>query len=178
MLLAALLGAACGGPSVKSDWERKNEALLEKEDGGPLPAPPTFPRQENLVEFSVGAARDFRFFIDRTSLSVGDDRVVRYVLVARTADGVDNVSFEAMRCATSEYRVYALGRPDGSWAGRAREWRPIAARNVQHWHVALRREYFCPQNLPIQSADEGVRALEQGGHPFVKGFSGDALRGR
>jgi hypothetical protein len=41
---------------------------------------------------------------------------------------------------------------------------------VQRRHTTLYREYFCPQNEPIRNAGEGVRALEQGGHPFSKGF--------
>ena len=32
---------------------------------------------------------------------------MRYVLVARSPAGVENVSFEGMRCVTNEYRIYA-----------------------------------------------------------------------
>ena len=174
MALAGLL-AACGRTPVKSDWERQNEARLEKEARDPVPVPPAFPRKENLVEIAVRGATGFRFYVDGATLGVGDG-VVRYVLVARSPEGVENVSFEAIRCATAEYRVYALGRADGTWGGRASEWRAIAAR-PQPRHTALQREYFCPQSQPIQSADEGVDALRQGGHPFARGFSGDALRG-
>jgi hypothetical protein len=175
MALAGLL-AACGGPAVRSDWERQNEARLEKEARDPVPTPPAFPRRENLVEIAVRGATDFRFYVDGATLGVSDG-VVRYVLVARSPEGVENVSFEAMRCATAEYRVYALGRADGSWGGRAGGWRPVAER-PQPWHTALQRDYFCPQSRPILSAEEGLLALRQGGHPFAKGFSGDALRGR
>lgn len=63
------------------------------------------------------ATSEFRFFVDAATLSVSDDGIVRYVLVARSPGGVDNVSLEGMRCATSEVRIYALGR-DGAWVGR------------------------------------------------------------
>lgn len=175
LVLAALL-VACGGAGVKSDWERKNETRLEQEARDPVPAPPAFPRKENLVEIALRGATDFRFYVDGATLGVGDG-VVRYVLVARSPEGVENVSFEAIRCATAEYRVYALGRADGSWGGRAGEWRLMAER-PQPWHTALQRDYFCPQGRPILSTEEGLLALRQGGHPFAKGFSGDALRGR
>ena len=175
-LLATLLATACGGAPVRSDWERQNESRLEKEARDPVPAPPAFPRRENLVEIAVRGATDFRFYVDGATLGVGDG-VVRYVLVARSPEGVENVSFEAIRCATAEYRVYALGRADGTWGGRAGEWRPVAER-PQPWHTALQRDYFCPQRRPILSAEEGLLALRQGGHPFAKGFSGDALRER
>ena len=123
----------------------------------------------------VAATSEFRFFIDPASLSVGSDGVVRYVLVARSPAGVDNVSFEGMRCTSAEVRTYALGR-DGAWTAKPGAWRTIEPRSVQRWHNALYREYFCPQKAPIGSAREGIDALRRGGHPFARGFSGDALK--
>jgi hypothetical protein len=146
-----LLLAACGSSGPASDWERVNE---EK-----LPAPP--PQRGELIEFFVAATSEFRFFVDAASLSVGSDGIVRYVLVARSAAGTENVSFEGMRCATREVRIYALGR-DGAWVGRETDWRAIQPRSVQRWHNELYREYFCPQREPIASAAEGVRALRMG----------------
>ena len=121
--------------------------------------------------------RDFHNYIDGATLSVNPKGVVRYVLVARSPSGVENVTYEALRCKSDEYRVYALGRPDGTWGGRASTWRPIAESRQAH-HRILQREFFCPLNNVIAGADEGRAALRQGGHPWSKGFSGDALRSR
>ena len=80
LALAAL--AACGSkPREQSDWERRNAEEPPAEEMLVLPA---YPARANLVEFGVGAAAGFRFFIDRASLAVGKDGVVRYALVART----------------------------------------------------------------------------------------------
>jgi len=38
---------------------------------------------------------------------------------------------------------------------------------VQRWHNALQKEYFCPNNVAIYSAEEGLRALALCGHPYV-----------
>ena len=168
---AALSGC---GSTGKSTWERDNEARLEKASD-PVPAPPAFPRGASLIELPVRANTAFRVYIDRATLAVTPDGVVRYVVVARSRD-VENVLFEGIKCASLEYRTYAFGRPDGTWGGRASEWRPVQ-RSLQPWQAMLSREYFCPQKNAIADAAEGVRALEQGGHPFSKGFSGDALRG-
>jgi hypothetical protein len=171
VLVVALAG--CGGTQPKSDWERKHEERLPPaEEAVALPA---YPKAGELIEFFVAATSEFRFFVDAASVSVGPDGVVRYVLVARSATGVQNVSFEGMRCATGEVRTYALGR-DGDWTGKPGEWRAIQPRSVQRWHNALYREYFCPQKEPIRSAREGVDALRRGGHPMSRGFSGDALK--
>jgi hypothetical protein len=156
--VAALV--ACGHVvEEKSDWEREHEARLQpSEDSVVLPA---YPREQQLIEFSVAATSEFRFFIDSASLSVEKD-IVRYVLVARSPAGVDNVSFEGMRCTSGEVRIYAIGR-DGSWSGKPGPWRAIEPRSVQRWHNALYREYFCPLREPVASAREGVNALRRGG---------------
>ena len=136
---------------------------------------PPYPARGHLIEFAVSGSDGFRFFIDGASLSAGNDGVVRYVLVARSPQGAENVSFEGIRCNSAEYRIYAVGRAgdrdEGSWSGRPGDWRPIAGAAVSRWHTALQREYFCPQNEPIRTAAEGVQALQRGGHPFSKGFA-------
>ena len=168
LLLPLLLPAGCGSPGPQSDWERQN--LKDKpaaEEQAELPAPPA---AANLLEFSVGEAEGFRFFVDRTTLSIGKDGIVRYTLVARSPEGAQNVSYEGLRCATADYRTYAFGRADGSWAASRSGWRSLEGSAQQRWRTTLYRDYFCPQNDPIRNAAEGVRALEQGGHPFAKGF--------
>jgi hypothetical protein len=140
-----LLLAACGAAEQQRDE---------------LPTPPQ--KRGELIEFFVAATSEFRFFVDAASLSVGSDGIVRYVLVARSPAGTENVSFEGMRCATREVRIYALGR-DGAWVGRETEWRPIQPRGAHVWHNELYREYFCPYREPIGSAAKAVQALRTGG---------------
>jgi hypothetical protein len=177
--LVVLLLAGCGsstGPHPQSDWERQNIRQQEwQEDAAVAPA---YPRQDALLEFFVSVRSDFRFFVDGASINPGADGVVRFVLVARSPAGVENVTYEGIRCATGEYRRYAVGRADASWSGRPGAWQAIAGGGSQPWHRALQREYFCPQAVPIRDAAEGARALRDGGHPFAKGFDADSLRDR
>jgi hypothetical protein len=164
---AVLTAAGCSSGGPQSDWERQT---LKGQPGEEQVEPPAFPAPGSLLEFNVVDAGGFRFFVDRMTLSVGKDGVVRYTLVARSADGVQNVSYEGLRCASADYRTYAFGRADRSWATSRSGWRPLEGPSAQRWRTALYREYFCPQSEPIRDAAEGVRALQQGGHPFVKGF--------
>jgi CNP1-like family len=167
-LLLVVLLAGCSSGGFQSDWERQNLKVQAPEE---QVEPPAYPAPASLLEFGVLDAGGFRFFIDGATLNVGKDAIVRYVLVARSPDGVENVSFEGMRCATGDYRVYAFGRPDRTWSASRAGWRSLDSPSVQRRHTTLYREYFCPQNEPIRTAGEGVRALEQGGHPFSKGFA-------
>ena len=103
--LTLVLLAACGTPSTapgaKSDWEKAHEEKLAATEkaaaANTIPTPPT--KRGELIEFSVPGTRDFRFFVDASTLSVDNEGIVRYVLVARSASGTENVSFEGMRCA-------------------------------------------------------------------------------
>lgn len=170
-IAALALTAGCAAPAPQSNWEREQDRPRGVDETA---APPAYPAPGRLIEFAVTDAGGFRFYIDGDTLGVGADGVVRYVLVARSPAGVDNVSYEGMHCDQAELRVYAVGGSDRQWSGRPTPWRPVSSR----WHRALQREYFCPQREPLRDAAEGIRALEQGGHPFAKGFGAEGGRGR
>ena len=75
---------------------------------------PAYPSSADLIPLDVRSSTRTQFFIDPRSLSLADDGVVRYVLVVRGAGGAESVSFEGIRCATAERKLYALGR-GGEW---------------------------------------------------------------
>jgi hypothetical protein len=156
--LAAALAGCAGPPDERSDWERKHAQKIAPDETVALPA---YPRRDQLIEFSVAPMSEFRFYVDPASISVAKE-VVHYALVARSKAGVENVTFEGMRCASGEVRIYAVGR-DGSWVGRPGEWRPIQPRSYERWHNALYREYFCPSTQAIASREDAVAALRSGG---------------
>lgn len=143
----------------------ETEETVWTEDEVTLPA---FPRADDLREFYVSELTTHKFFVDASSLSVGKDGVVRYTLVVRTSGGATNVSFEGIRCATGELKLYASGHRDGAWAkSRQSEWRLIENKLANRQHVALFRDLFCPLGSPIKSSDEGREALRLGRHPSV-----------
>jgi hypothetical protein len=145
----------------KSDWEIEQE----KSKLGESATLPALPKNENLIEFWVTNSSTFRFFIDSASLSVSDDYVVRYTLVARSPSGVANISYEAMHCAEGRYRVYAYAI-DGKWVPRPSEWKAIEPNTMQRWHNELRFRYFCVlKRGGLLTREEGLDALRRGGHP-------------
>ena len=130
--------------------------------------PPAYPQAANLREFYVSEMTTHKFYIDATSLSVGKDEVVRYVLVVRTSGGATNTSFEGIRCESGELKIYATGHRDGQWAkARRSEWRRIENKTFNRHHAVLARELFCPLGAPIRSPAEGLEALRLGKHPAV-----------
>ncbi|MDR2001065.1 MAG: CNP1-like family protein [Zoogloeaceae bacterium] len=129
-------------------------------------APPPMPKDADLIEFFAGPNTANRFFIDQTSLNASADGVVRYVLVVKAAGGAINATFEGIRCETKEYKLYAMGRADGTWApSRATVWRPVTNSLGNRQRAVLARDFFCPGGMTIRSAAEGADALRRGKHP-------------
>ena len=84
----------------------------------------------------------------------------------RTSGGATNITFEGIRCESREFRLYASGRQDGTWANtRKSEWKPIENKPINRHHAALSRDLFCPSGSPISSPEDGRNALRLGKHP-------------
>ncbi len=123
---------------------------------------PPYPKAENEVEFYVGPATPHHFYLDKTSINIGSDGVVRYTLVVKTAGGAENVSFEGIRCATKEWKIYALGGLNSQWAEpRKSEWRDINYQDVNRQHNRLYGDILCPDKLPARSVDEILRRMKE-----------------
>ncbi len=149
-----------------ADFDEDYDSKRWQEVEVQLPEPP---RQDLLLPFYVSAVAENRFYVDGSSLSVGSDGVVRYVLVIVTPQGGRNVSYEGMRCETRERRIYASGRADGSWSkSRNNDWVRIADQSVNRHHAALYLEYFCPIGIAVRTPEEARDALQRGGHPDVR----------
>ena len=130
---------------------------------------PEFPKEENLIEFFVQATATSKYFIDLTSISIGEtDGVVRYSMVIKTAGGARNVTYEGIHCKESSYKIYATGRSNDKWSVNPQpEWKVLKSSSLNIHQDILSRYYFCPHNIPIYTVDEGQNALKRGGHPNV-----------
>jgi hypothetical protein len=123
--------------------------------------PPT-PKTENLIEFDVSSATRNRHFIDTASISVGEDKVVRYTVVIEAAGGAKNVLFEGMRCETVERRLYAYGHADGTWSkARKSGWEGIKLRSLLSYHKALYEDHFCPGGINVRDSKEAAQNLRR-----------------
>ncbi|MBI2959752.1 MAG: CNP1-like family protein [Betaproteobacteria bacterium] len=127
---------------------------------------PPYPKDESLIKFQVSGATSFEFFIDPASVSVGKDGVIRYALLARSPSGAKNLSFEGIKCKGRESKIYAFGRPDGTWSqARDPKWARITGMQANRQHAALADDFFCPGRLIVRDAREAIEALKRGGHP-------------
>jgi hypothetical protein len=127
---------------------------------------PSPPELANLRPFFVSVESTNSYYIDQSTLALGDDEIVRYVLVIETAGGVRNVSYEGIRCQKRAWKLYAIGRPDGSWVKPSvSDWRAINNTPTYRHHAALTRDFFCTNGGVIRSTEEAKKALGRGKHP-------------
>ncbi|HYD63475.1 MAG TPA: CNP1-like family protein [Noviherbaspirillum sp.] len=118
---------------------------------------PAAPRQENLVPFYVSATATQTFSIDTKSLTVGTDGVIRYTLVSISDSGARNVSYEGIRCATFEKKLYAFGQADGSWSrSRRDQWERINSYASNRQHAALAKDFFCEEKTIAGTAKDMI----------------------
>ena len=159
MIGCAILSVAAFGQSrgeAEDDGDSKPQGELEVK----LPAPP---KAENLLPFEAGTANSNRFFIDAPSILVGDDGIVRYTLVIKSAAGAENVSYEGMHCDNVEQKYYAFGRRDGSWSNAQNStWKRIQYKEINRQHGVLYSDYFCPDGSPIRSAKDAINRFKYG----------------
>ena len=142
--------------------KREEEVLRELEV--PLPE---YPLSESLLRFPTSWTSN-AIFVDPKTLAVADDGVVRFSLVVRSPSGVESVSFEGIRCATGERRVFAYGRKAadvGTWSpARSSAWRPISDSRINRHYFEFLRDVFCDGNA-TESKREILKNLASGGRP-------------
>jgi len=151
-------------PSGKVDVDNQVGEATKMMDPFEVPLPP-YPKPENLVEFNAGPADAKRIYVDTTSISIGTDEVVRYVLVVKGTGGGSNVSYEGMRCWTWDRITYAWGGNDGSWSrSRQSEMTRMPTSSTLRYYRALAEEVFCRKGEIAGAPADMVAALKRGGN--------------
>lgn len=165
LLLAAFFCVVQAQPAAPFRFEEDYEVKEWKEIEVLLPA---YPKPDKLLRFRITPS-NFDFFIDADSLSVASDGVVRFTLVAKSASGAENVTFEGIRCSSRERRTYALGRTDKTWSrARSNAWTFFDAIGRIPQYMTLASDFFCPDGTIIRDAQEGIEALRRGAHPRAR----------
>lgn len=127
---------------------------------------PAYPKPENLLTFDVGPTSKHHYSVDASSITVGQDNVVRYSLVVKSSAGAVNVSYEGIRCDTSERKLYAFGRNDNTWSkARVSKWESLENVSQHYPQRELARYFFCPGRDSVKNPEEAIKALKVGGHP-------------
>ena len=105
---------------------------------------PEAPKMENLKQFTVNGGSSLKFFVDSKSLKIGNDGVIRYVVVIKSPSGAEQSKLEGLRCDTFEYKLYAILGDDGKWKPmNSSEWKMVPNLGYNQYQAALGRGGLC-----------------------------------
>jgi len=105
---------------------------------------PPLPADENLIPVDApDGAPGYDYLVDRDSISLGSDGVMRYTVVVRSGTGAVNVFHEGMRCETDQVRTYAYASRDGGFRRMEDDWGPVHARGARGYQDHLFERIMC-----------------------------------
>ncbi len=154
-MLAGLL--LCVTSSV---WAQLGQDEVDWQESD-APPPPAFD-VGRLVTFEVSPNSSLVYGVDPASISISkSDGVVRYVVVASSASGARNVMYEAIRCATGEFKTYARYSPDGRWTMIDNpQWRSLFDNMPSKHALRFAKAGACDNAAPPTSVDAVVSRLK------------------
>jgi hypothetical protein len=134
-LMLAVSSSAMGQVFVEDpDWKEVE-----------VPAAPAF-NKDRLIPVTMPPYVTLRFGVDPATLTITDDGVIRYVMVAQNSSGVGTVNamYEGIRCASGEFKTYSRFSSSGQWAPVGNpQWRPLNDNNTSKHALALARQGAC-----------------------------------
>lgn len=105
--------------------------------------PPPAVRKDGLVPIDMGSSL-LRWGVDPASITIADDRVVRYVVVAQSQGGAVNALYEGLRCSTGEVKVYARNSGDKWVSATGADWKRLDNNNAATRHsLVIARNGVC-----------------------------------
>lgn len=123
----------------------------------------------SLVRIDMGSNSALRYGIDPATLSVGKDDVVRFVMVATSNTGAQNVWYQGIHCKQGAVKTYArwtLASSDGPahwYPVDNAEWRSLFDGSaVARPALVLARDGACDGTSPNRPISKMLRELQQG----------------
>jgi CNP1-like family len=148
--LALYSGLACAQLAADDpDWKESA-----------VPAPPSFDMQR-LVPFDVSINSPLKWGFDPETMTITGDGIVRYVVVAQSPSGVLSAMYEAVRCATGEWKTYARFHKDSGWTVAADpQWLSLRGQPSRH-ALRLAQQGLCIAGSSAQTVRDIVRNVKQ-----------------
>ncbi len=134
-----------------------------------VPPPPAFDVKK-LVTFEVPRISSLVYGVDPASVSISkSDSLVRYVMVATSPSGTNNVMYEALRCSTGEFKTYARYSSDGKWSPVTDpQWRSVFGSMASKHPLWFAKAGACDAASPVGSISELLTKLKYPGRYLDK----------
>ena len=126
------------------------------------PPPPSFD-VNRLVPFEVSPNTALKWGFDPAVMKITGDGIVRYVVVAQSPSGVVNAMYEAIRCATGEWKSYARYNKDSGWTATTdSQWTSMYAYQPSKHALRLAQQGVCTGSAPAISVADVIRSVKKG----------------
>lgn len=128
--------------------------------------PPPLTKQGQWIPVEVPNQDGFEIKIDAKSISIGADEVIRFAISVTPPVGDALITFEGIRCDPSEWRQYATGKADGTWARNlTSKWQKTFDAGPSGIRHNLALASLCePDGRPVYSPEVAVDRIE---HPVA-----------
>jgi hypothetical protein len=151
MVLAGLFCASAALAQLAAedpDWKESD-----------APAPPAFDLKR-LVPFDGTIQSSMKWGFDPDTMKITGDGIVRYVVVAQSPGGATNAMYEAVRCATAEWKTYARFHKDSGWSkANDPQWLPLRNQPSPH-ALRLAQQGLCNGRAPAQTVRDVVQSVK------------------
>lgn len=137
---------------VPPEPESRDEALIDA---------PAW-RRDRLIPIETPRGSSLSFGVDPATVTLDKDGIVRYVVVASSAEGASTALFEGIRCARAEFRVYARQNTDEPGWSRSSDpaWQSLYETRALSAHpLAIARAGVCTGQAPNGPVETIVRSL-------------------
>lgn len=125
-----------------------------------VPPPPPYSKA-NLIPIEMPLYVSLKVGVDPSTVAVGADGIVRYVVVMLNATGTANAAYEGIRCFTDEVKTYARVGSSGEWALISDpQWKPVNDNMPSRHAQAIARQGACDTRAAPSTA-EVLKALKQ-----------------
>jgi hypothetical protein len=109
---------------------------------------PPLPEPGTLQPLQItGLPPGMQLLLDTARVTVGEeDEIVRLWVYLRSAQGVDNGTYEGYRCSTGEYKVYAYANPRRDppiTPAKRSTWRVARGERSTQYRRYLLQNYLC-----------------------------------
>jgi hypothetical protein len=154
----SFLALALAGATVAASAQLVSQDPDWKELEAP---PPPALRTSGLIPLDVPSS-SLRFGIDPASVAIGQDNIVRYVLVATSSSGgAINASYEGIHCHDGKVRVFARSSGSGWNQTPNSEWQPLDTVGATRYSMIVAQSGVCRNaapNRPVAQILQDLRA--------------------
>ena len=121
---------------------------------------------ERAIPIELDRRSQLQWAVDPDTITMGKDRIIRYVVMGTSQSGIVNAMYEGIHCKEASYKVYA--RTIGKKEQEVFEWRAVDSPEWQktaeappNSHVRmLAKMVMCDQNSSISDMRQVFRRLE------------------